>query len=52
MEFLLITWIIGFFVCAFVANLDAIRIGQRVRLVFKPTEAGPPVPTFTPASAL
>ena len=30
-------------------DLDAIRIGQRVRLVFKPTEGGPPVPTFTPA---
>ena len=30
-------------------DLDAIRIGQRVRLVFKPTDGGPPVPTFTPA---
>lgn len=30
-------------------DLDAIRIGQRVRLLFKPTEGGPPVPTFTPA---
>jgi len=30
-------------------DLDAIRIGQRVRLVFKPTEGGPPVPAFTPA---
>jgi len=29
-------------------DLDAIRIGQRVRLVFKPTEGGPPVPMFTP----
>jgi uncharacterized OB-fold protein len=31
------------------ADLDAIRIGQRVRLVFSPTEGGPPVPTFRPA---
>jgi uncharacterized OB-fold protein len=30
-------------------DLDAIRIGQRVRLVFKPTDGGPPVPMFTPA---
>lgn len=30
-------------------DLDRIRVGQRVRLVFKPTEGGPPVPTFTPA---
>ena len=30
-------------------DLGTIRIGQRVRLVFKPTEGGPPVPTFTPA---
>ncbi|HTY81082.1 MAG TPA: Zn-ribbon domain-containing OB-fold protein [Candidatus Bathyarchaeia archaeon] len=29
-------------------DLDAIRIGQRVRLVFKPTDGGPPVPMFTP----
>jgi uncharacterized OB-fold protein len=28
-------------------DLDAIRIGQRVRLVWKPTEGGPPVPMFT-----
>ena len=28
-------------------NLDAIRIGQRVRLVFKPAENGQPVPMFT-----
>ncbi|HSD55503.1 MAG TPA: Zn-ribbon domain-containing OB-fold protein [Burkholderiales bacterium] len=27
-------------------DLDAIRIGQRVRVVFKPTEGGPPVPMF------
>jgi uncharacterized OB-fold protein len=30
-------------------DLDAIRIGQPVRVVFKPTEDGPPVPMFTPA---
>ena len=30
-------------------DIDAIRIGQRVRLVFKPTDGGPPVPMFTPA---
>jgi uncharacterized protein len=30
-------------------DLDGIRIGQRVRVVFTPTEGGPPVPTFTPA---
>ena len=30
-------------------DLDGIRIGQRVRVVFMPTEGGPPVPTFTPA---
>jgi hypothetical protein len=31
-------------------DLDAIRIGQRVRVVFAPTEGdGPPVPVFTPA---
>jgi uncharacterized OB-fold protein len=29
-------------------DLDAIRIGQRVRVVFKPTEGGPPVPMFAP----
>jgi uncharacterized OB-fold protein len=29
-------------------DLDGIRIGQAVRLVFKPTEGGPPVPMFTP----
>jgi uncharacterized OB-fold protein len=30
-------------------DLDTIRIGQRVRVLFTPTEGGPPVPTFTPA---
>jgi uncharacterized OB-fold protein len=29
-------------------DLDAIRIGQPVKVVFKPTESGPPVPMFTP----
>ena len=29
-------------------DLDAVRIGQKVRVVFKPTDGGPPVPTFTP----
>jgi uncharacterized OB-fold protein len=31
------------------ADLDAIRIGQRVRVRFTPTEGGPPVPMFAPA---
>lgn len=30
-------------------DLDAIRIGQPVRVVFEPTEGGPPVPMFMPA---
>ena len=30
-------------------DLDAIRIGQAVRVNFKPTEDGPPVPMFSPA---
>ena len=30
-------------------DLDKIRIGQDVRLVFKPTDGGPPVAMFTPA---
>jgi len=30
-------------------DLDTIRIGQAVRVVFKPSEGGPPVPMFTPA---
>lgn len=30
-------------------DLDAIRIGQAVRVLFKPSEGGPPVPMFTPA---
>lgn len=28
------------------SDLEAIRIGQAVRLVFKPSEGGPPVPFF------
>jgi uncharacterized protein len=32
-------------------DLDTIRIGHRVRLVFKPTEGGPPVPMFTPETS-
>jgi len=30
-------------------NFDALSIGQRVKVVFTPTDGGPPVPTFTPA---
>jgi uncharacterized OB-fold protein len=30
-------------------DLDRIRIGQAVRVVWRPTEGGPPVPMFTPA---
>ena len=30
-------------------DLDKIRIGQAVKVVFKPTEGGPPVAMFTPA---
>ena len=30
-------------------DFDALKIGQRVRVVWKPTDGGPPVPTFTPA---
>jgi uncharacterized protein len=30
-------------------DLDKLRIGQAVRLVFKPSDGGPPVPMFTPA---
>ena len=29
-------------------DLDKIKIGQAVKLVFKPSEGGPPVPMFTP----
>jgi uncharacterized OB-fold protein len=30
-------------------DLDAIRIGQPVRVTFKPTDGGPPVAMFSPA---
>jgi uncharacterized OB-fold protein len=30
-------------------DLDSVRIGQAVRVVFKPTDGGPPVPMFAPA---
>ena len=30
-------------------DLDSLRIGQRVKLCFKPAEGGAPVPMFTPA---
>lgn len=30
-------------------DLNAICIGENVKVVFKPTEGGPPVPMFTPA---
>jgi uncharacterized OB-fold protein len=30
-------------------DLDALRIGQKVKVAFKPTDGGPPVPMFTPA---
>lgn len=30
-------------------DLDALHIGQRVKLVFKPADDGQPVPMFTPA---
>ena len=29
-------------------DLDSVRIGQKVKVVFKPTDSGPPVPMFTP----
>jgi len=30
-------------------DLDGIRIGQAVKVVFKPSDGGPPVPMFAPA---
>ncbi|MBM3645147.1 MAG: Zn-ribbon domain-containing OB-fold protein [Alphaproteobacteria bacterium] len=30
-------------------DLDRLSIGMKVRVVFKPTEGGPPLPCFTPA---
>jgi hypothetical protein len=29
-------------------DLDSIKIGQKVQVVFKPSEGGPPVPCFAP----
>ena len=29
-------------------DLDGIKIGQKVKVVFKPTDGGPPVPCFAP----
>ena len=29
-------------------DLDAVKIGMKVKVVFKPTDGGPPVPMFTP----
>jgi len=31
-------------------DLDTIRIGHKVSLVFKPSDGGPPVPMFTPGA--
>jgi uncharacterized OB-fold protein len=30
-------------------DFDAIKIGQKVKVVFKPSDGGPPVPMFAPA---
>jgi uncharacterized OB-fold protein len=30
-------------------DLDGIKIGQKVKVVFKPSDGGPPVPMFAPA---
>jgi uncharacterized OB-fold protein len=30
-------------------DFDALRIGMQVKVVFKPSDGGPPVPMFTPA---
>ncbi|MDP1967833.1 MAG: Zn-ribbon domain-containing OB-fold protein [Burkholderiaceae bacterium] len=30
-------------------DLDSIKIGQKVKVVFKPSDGGPPVPMFAPA---
>ena len=35
-------------VTGIVSPLDAVRIGQKVKVTFKPTDGGPPVPMFTP----
>lgn len=31
-------------------DFDAVRIGQAVELVFKPSDGGPPLPMFTPVT--
>lgn len=31
-------------------NLEQIRIGQQVKLVFKPSDGGPPLPMFSPVN--
>ena len=33
-------------------DLDTIRIGQPVRVTFKPTDGGPPVPMFSPVEGV
>ena len=30
-------------------DLDTVKIGMRVKVTFKPSDGGPPVPMFTPA---
>ena len=30
-------------------DFDKLKIGQKVKVVFKPTDGGPPLPMFTPA---
>jgi hypothetical protein len=30
-------------------DLDGVTVGMKVKVVFKPTDGGPPVPMFTPA---
>jgi uncharacterized OB-fold protein len=30
-------------------DFDAVKIGMKVKVTFKPTDGGPPVPMFTPA---
>ena len=31
-------------------DFDTLKIGQRMKVVFSPTDGGPPVPTFTPTT--
>lgn len=33
-------------------DLDALRIGQRVRVAFRPTQGGPTIPVFVPADGV